>query len=51
VACRMPEVRMTSMAAVLQVAPPMADVRAMFVECFRSEFGYAARLPVEACGA
>jgi len=41
VACRMPQVRMTSMARELRVAPPMTEVRATFVERFRSEFGYA----------
>jgi lipoate-protein ligase B len=44
VTCRMPEMRMTSMAEVLRTAsrtvPAMADVRAAFVAQFRSEFGY-----------
>ena len=51
VTCRMPELRMTSMAKELRVAPAMCDVRAAFVEHFRSVFGYAAESVVEACGA
>lgn len=55
VACRMPEVRMTSMAEVLRTAscaaPPMTDVRAAFIARFRSEFGYPDATVVEACRA
>jgi len=40
VPCRMPEVRMTSMAKELAVTPAIADVQAVFVDCFRSAFGY-----------
>ena len=49
VACRMPEVRMTSMAKELRSLPAMSDVRAAFVDHFRSEFGYAAAGEVEVC--
>ncbi len=51
VACRMPEVRMTSMAQELNAVPAMRDVRATFVEAFRAEFGYAAAAVPEACRA
>lgn len=51
VPCRMPEVRMTSMAEALRAAPPMADVRATFIERFRSEFGYTDAVALEACHA
>ena len=40
VPCRMPDVRMTSMAVELGEAPPLADVRDAFVQRFRAEFGY-----------
>lgn len=49
VACRMPEVRMTSMAHELPQVPAMHAVRAAFVERFRSEFGYADDAAVEMC--
>jgi len=49
VACRMPEVRMTSMARELPRAPAASAVRAAFVECFRSEFGYADVTTAETC--
>ena len=45
VPCRMPDVRMTSMAAELGSAPAMAAVRASFVARFRSEFDYATTQP------
>ena len=41
VPCRMPDVRMTSMALELGAPPPMAEVRATFVAHFLSELGYA----------
>jgi lipoyl(octanoyl) transferase len=41
VACRMPDVRMTSMAVELGAAPPMAEVAASFERRFRSAFGYS----------
>jgi lipoate-protein ligase B len=50
VTCRMPELRMTSMAKELRVAPAMRHVRAVFVERFRSAFGYAAETVAQACG-
>jgi lipoate-protein ligase B len=51
VPCRMPDVRMTSMASELGAAPPMAQVRGAFVEEFRSVFGYAEPAPVQECRA
>ena len=48
VACRMPEVRMTSMANELQEVPAMREVRTAFVERFRSEFGYTGVAAAEA---
>jgi lipoate-protein ligase B len=51
VPCRMPEVRMTSMAQELGGAPAMPDVRDVFVEHFRSAFGYAADALAVASGA
>jgi lipoate-protein ligase B len=50
VACRMPEVRMTSMAKELRTVPAMSAVRTAFVDHFRSQFGYAACGVLEACG-
>ena len=49
VACRMPDVRMTSMAETLATAPPMADVAASFERRFRAAFEYSDRLDVEEC--
>jgi lipoyl(octanoyl) transferase len=40
VPCRMPDVRMTSMAVELGAAPPMAAVAARFASRFCSTFGY-----------
>jgi len=40
VPCRMPDVRMTSMALLLGTAPSMADVYAAFEHRFRNAFGY-----------
>jgi lipoate-protein ligase B len=40
VPCRMPDVRMTSMALELAAAPSMADVRTAFERHFRAVFGY-----------
>src|ERR1700687_4163962 len=42
VPCRMPDVRMTSLARECGSAPPMHDVRATFVRHFRAAFSYAA---------
>jgi len=41
VSCRMPDVRMTSIARECGRAPSMDDVRAAFVRHFRAAFGYA----------
>lgn len=49
VACRMPDVRMTSMAETLGTAPPMADVAGSFERTFRAAFGYLDRLNIEEC--
>jgi lipoyl(octanoyl) transferase len=49
VPCRMPDVRMTSMAMELGCTPTMADVRGAFVRRFRNEFGYAEADGVEHC--
>ncbi|MFI5396220.1 MAG: lipoyl(octanoyl) transferase LipB [Candidatus Binatia bacterium] len=51
VPCRMPELRLTSMAIELGTAPPMADVQAAFVHEFRSVFGYADARCQEECRA
>jgi lipoyl(octanoyl) transferase len=51
VPCRMPDVRMTSIALELGTAPPMAQVRSAFVDEFRSVFGYAEPAPVQECRA
>jgi lipoyl(octanoyl) transferase len=51
VPCRMPEVRMTSMALELGTAPPMAEVRGAFVHEFRSLFGYAEQAAMQECSA
>jgi lipoyl(octanoyl) transferase len=51
VPCRMPEIRMTSMAIELGTAPPMADVQAAFVREFRSVFGYTDAVLQEECRA
>lgn len=40
VPCRMPDVRMTSMARELGAAPALAEVRRAFIATFRSVFGY-----------
>jgi len=49
VACRMPEVRMTSLGAELGTPPPMADVQAVFVRCFRTAFGFGDTARNEEC--
>ncbi len=49
VPCRMPEVRMTSMAVELGSAPPLADVGAALVRRFRGAFGYATAAATEEC--
>ena len=49
VACRMPDVRLTSMAVELGTAPPMAEVAARFERRFRAAFGYAARPELQEC--
>ena len=46
VPCRMPEVRMTSMANELGSAPAMAAVRDSFVQRFRAAFAYDGAAPV-----
>jgi lipoyl(octanoyl) transferase len=51
VPCRMPDVRMTSLALELGAAPPMTEVRNAFVGEFRSVFGYAEPAPVQECRA
>ena len=51
VPCRMPEVRMTSMAVVLGAAPQMAEVRASFVRQFQAAFAYIEATEVPACQA
>jgi lipoyl(octanoyl) transferase len=51
VPCRMPDVRMTSMALELGAAPPMAEVRGAFVDEFRSVFGYAEPAVAQECRA
>lgn len=43
VPCRMPDVRMTSLAAELGTAPPLTEVAARFEQRFRAAFGYDAR--------
>lgn len=40
IACRMPDVRMTSMTVELGTTPPMPAVRGAFIEQFRTVFGY-----------
>lgn len=40
VPCRMPGIRMTSLALELGSTPPAGEVRRTFVAAFRSEFGY-----------
>jgi len=47
VPCRMPDVRMTSMAVELGVAPPMETVRARFAGQFRFAFGYEQTVAVQ----
>jgi len=49
--CRMPGVRMTSMALELGTAPPMAAVAARFERRFRAAFGYTARPEAQECHA
>ncbi len=49
VPCRMPEVRMTSMALQLGAAPPMREVAARFAARFRAAFGYTEQPSVEGC--
>jgi lipoyl(octanoyl) transferase len=51
VPCRMPDVRMTSMALELGAAPPMSQVSGAFVREFRSVFGYAEPESVRECRA
>ncbi len=51
VPCRMPDVRMTSMAVELGSAPPMPAVAASFVRQFKATFGYTAAAAVEECHA
>jgi lipoate-protein ligase B len=48
--CRMPDVRMTSIALELGMAPAMADVRSAFVGAFRSVYGYT-EAAIEECRA
>ena len=40
VPCRLPDLRMTSMAAELREAPSMADVQGSFIRQFQAAFGY-----------
>jgi lipoyl(octanoyl) transferase len=49
VPCRMPDVRMTSMAVELGYAPRLTDVSAVLVQRFRSEFGYAVAADGQRC--
>ena len=49
VPCRMPDVRMTSMAVELGAAPSMTAVAARFEDRFRAAFGYAGPRAVEEC--
>jgi len=49
IACRMPDVRTTSMALELGAAPPVADVAACFERRFRAAFGYAGRPEAQEC--
>ena len=49
VACRMPDVRMTSMALELGTAPPMTEVAARFERRFRAAFGYESRREGQGC--
>jgi len=51
VPCRMPDVRMTSLAVEIGRAPAMADVRVAFEREFRAEFGYVVGAPAEAAHA
>jgi lipoate-protein ligase B len=51
VPCRMPDVRMTSMAVELGTAPAMVEVSAAFTRRFRAEFGYPAPATEERCRA
>ena len=49
VPCRMPDVRMTSLAVELETTPPMATVRRAFVEQFRAVFDYQDRAELQEC--
>jgi lipoyl(octanoyl) transferase len=49
VPCRMPDVRMTSMAVELGAAPPVRDVAMRFAARFRVAFGYADRSSAQEC--
>lgn len=51
VPCRMPDVRMTSMAVELGAAPPMPVVAASFTRHFKAAFGYTELPAVEECRA
>jgi len=51
VPCRMPDVRMTSLAVELGAAPALAEVGVAFVDHFRAEFGYAEPLGETRAGA
>jgi lipoyl(octanoyl) transferase len=51
VPCRMPDVRMTSMALELGAAPSMGQVGRAFERHFRAAFGYAERPALEECRA
>jgi len=51
VPCRMPDVRMTSMAIELGTAPPLAAVAASFTRHFKATFGYTDVPAVEECRA
>ncbi len=51
VPCRMPDVRMTSMAVELGEAPPLAEVGRALVRRFCSEFGYAVQEDAQRCSA
>jgi lipoate-protein ligase B len=49
VPCRMPEIRMTSMAVQLGAPPAMVAVRAAFARHFRAAFGFAAMVDGPEC--
>jgi lipoate-protein ligase B len=51
VSCRMPDVRMTSMALERGSPPPMSEVGARFARYFQTTFGYAEPAALAACRA